>query len=102
MTDPRSVAAIDVAEKYANGQATKQELTAAYFDAAAASSSAVLAADAAYFASVAATYAGAGAVGRWAFAAANAAANAAADPDAERVAQSDAFRLLITTGELPK
>jgi len=106
MTDPRSVAVIDVAEKYANGQATKQELAAAAAAAAAAAvtASAVLAADAAYFASAAfvssscvATYAADAAA-----AAADAAAAAADAADAERVAQSDAFRLLITTGELPK
>ena len=104
MTDPRSVAVIDVAEKYANGQATRDELAAAYFAAsaafaAAAPFSAVFAADAAYFA--AAAFVSSSCVATYAADAAAAAFNAAA-ADAERVAQSDAFRLLITTGELPK
>ena len=104
MTDQRSVAVIDVAEKYANGQATRDELAAAYFAAsaafaAAAPFSAVFAADAAYFA--AAAFVSSSCVATYAADAADAAFNAAA-ADAERLAQSDAFRLLITTGELPK
>jgi hypothetical protein len=60
MTDPRSVAAIDVAERHANGEATNDELRAAYDAAYAASAAADAAADAdaaAYAAADAAAYA---------------------------------------------
>ena len=45
MTDPRSLAALDVAERYADGQATDDDLAAACAAAMAASSDAVMAAE---------------------------------------------------------
>lgn len=54
MTDPRSLAALDVAERHAHGQATDDELAAAKARARAASGSAARAADAAAWASGAA------------------------------------------------
>ncbi len=47
MTDPRSIKALDVAERYANGQATDDELSAARYAAWAAASAAEAAASAA-------------------------------------------------------
>ena len=47
MTDPRSIAAIDTAERYAHGRATDEELSAAY-DAAAAAYAAAWDAQASY------------------------------------------------------
>jgi hypothetical protein len=72
MTDPRSIAALDVAEKFAHGDATVEELKAAYdaaYDAAAY--------DAAWAATNAATYAATNA----AYAARDAAYHAAYDDD---------------------
>lgn len=85
MTDKRSVSAIDVAERFANGDATKEELDAAW-DAAwdAASSAASYAAWAA--ASSAASYADRGAA--WAEAC-----------DADRDAQRTKFRELATSAQ---
>ena len=48
--DPRSVEACDVAERYANGEATDEELEAAYYDAAAAADAAYAARSSAYLA----------------------------------------------------
>ena len=73
MTDQRSIAALDVAERHANGDATDQELAAAR-----------------------------DAAGDAAWAARDAARDAAwAARDAARAAQSAAFRQLVTTGTLP-
>ena len=78
MTDPRSVAALDVAERYARGEATDKELAAARdaaWDAAAAASAAALAA--AWVAEAAATAASRDAADAAAAAAATAATAAA-------------------------
>lgn len=99
MTDPRSIAALDVAERHANGDATDEELAAAWVAAWAAARS---------VADVDVTV-------RDAVWAARAASDAASDSDAAysaawsawvaldatRDAQSAAFRQLITTGTLP-
>jgi hypothetical protein len=79
MADERSIAALDVAERHANGEATDKELDAAW-----------------------AAWA-AGAAARAARAAARAAGDAAwaAAWDAARAAQAAAFRQLVTTGTLP-
>ena len=95
MTDQRSIAALDVAERHANGDATDQELAAAR---AAAWAAAWAARDADWDA--ARDAAGAAKAAAWAAAwdardAAKAAAKAAA-----RAAQSAAFRQLVTTGTL--
>ena len=50
MTDPRSIAALDVAERHAHGQATDEELRAAQVAAGAAADAAWTAADAAWVA----------------------------------------------------
>lgn len=71
ITDQRSIASLDVAERHANGDATDQELAAA-----------------------------GAAAGAAAWAAAGAAARDAAW-DAARDAQSAGFRQLVTTGTLP-
>jgi hypothetical protein len=77
MTDPRSIAALDVAERYANGAATQDELTAA--GAAARAAAGAAAGSAAGSAAWAAARAAAGsAAGSAAWAAARAAAWAAA------------------------
>ena len=89
--DPRSIAALDVAERHANGEASDGELAVARADAARA--------DAWDAAERAAAWAAA-----WdaAWAAADAAADAA-DADAqERAAQRAAFLQLVTTGTLPE
>ena len=118
MTDQRSVAVIDVAEKYANGQATRDELASAYFDAAftftvstsvstsspyttsvSTSSSYTTSAAAA---AVAAAYANAADAAVFAADGSAFTFSSAAAVAAERVAQSDAFRQLITTGTLQK
>jgi hypothetical protein len=58
MTDPRSIIALDIAEKFANGLATQEELSAAYDAAYAAYDAAYAAYDAAYtYAASAAAYA---------------------------------------------
>jgi len=79
MTDQRSIAALDVAERYANGFATGKELAAA--SAAASDASAASAASAARAAASAAS---------------------AAEALAASAAQSGAFRQLVTTGTLPQ
>jgi hypothetical protein len=108
MTDQRSLDALNVADRHANGQATDQELAAAL-------DAARDAADAAALASWAAALAAALAAARdaaWAAdAAARDAARAAADAAADaawaarraaaRQQQADAFRQLVTTGTLP-
>ena len=119
MTDQRSLSALDVAERHANGQATDEELAAAMaaawaaadaaWAAAAAAKAAAWAAWAAADAAWATTWAAAAAAkavwaATWAaHATAVLAAWAAADAakaDARRH-QSDAFRQLVTTGILP-
>ena len=76
MTDPRSIAALDVAERFANGEATQYELNAA--SAAASDAASAAASDAAWAASAAASDA-ASAAASAAMAAASAAAWAASD-----------------------
>ena len=97
MTDQRSIAALDVAERHANGDATDQELAAAR--------AAAWAASDADWAAKAAALAAALAAGDAAQAARAAALVAWAAPraarDAPRAAQSAAFRQLVTTGTLP-
>ena len=89
LKDPRSIVALDVAEKYANGQATKQELDAAYALAVAARTAAA-AVDAAARAAAAATFAAAAGVAAAADAARTAAAYAArADADALDAARAN-------------
>ena len=61
MTDPRSITALDVAERYANGEATDEELAAAWDAARAAGAAARAAWDAARAAGAAARAAGAAA-----------------------------------------
>ena len=106
MTDQRSIAALDVAERHANGDATDQELAAARD---AAGDAAWAAWDAAWAARAAAR-AAAGDAARAArdaarhaaWAARDAARGAARDAawDAAGAAQSAAFRQLVTTGTL--
>ena len=106
MTDQRSIAALDVAERHANGDATDQELAAAWAAALAAKDAALAAKDAAWVAAWAAALAAKDAA--LAAAKASAAASAAAaeaDTWAAKAAawsaQSAAFRQLVTTGTLP-
>ena len=87
IVDERSIAAIDVAERYANGRATSEELAAAW-DAARAA-----AWDAARAATSAAAWAATSAAAR--------AATSAAAWDAARDAQRQAFIQLVSTGTLP-
>ena len=96
MTDQRSIAALDVAERHANGDATDQELAAARD---AAGDAAWAARDAAWAARAAAR----AAAGDAAWAARDAARAAARDAawDAAGAAQSAAFRQLVTTGTMP-
>ena len=86
LTDPRSLAALETAERYANGQATKEELAAA------------ATADAAYAAASDAAYAAAAAsdaaVALRAEAASDATA-AAAYAATARLAQANQFRLMV-------
>ena len=92
MGDERSIAAVDVAERYANGRATSEELDAARDAARDAAWDAVRASSAAW------------AAARAAWAAARAAAwDAAWDAarDAARDAQRQAFIQLVSTGTLP-
>jgi len=78
MTDPRSLAALDVAERYAIGEATQDELTAAWSAAADTAGAAAAAADAAWAADAdAAAVAAAAVAARAADAAAADAASAA-------------------------
>ena len=109
MTDQRSIAALDVAERHANGDATDQELAAAR-DAAWAASDAPWAAagawaarDAARAAAGDAARAARDAARHAAWAARDAARGAARDAawDAAGAAQSAAFRQLVTTGTMP-
>jgi hypothetical protein len=118
MTDPRSVEALDVAERYAHGNATKEELENAYAAAyaaadaatyaayAAADAAAYDAADAAAYADLYAAYAAATAAAVYAaataaaayaaFAAATSTAAAyAAAYDAARKKQSEIFRRIF-------
>ena len=98
ISDQRSLDALDVAERYAHGEATDRELAAA-------NAASWDAWDAANAAANAASWDAANAAARCAAtAAANAAANAAswdAAGAAARAAQRDAFIQLVTTGELP-
>lgn len=108
MVDPRSFAAIDVAERHANGMATDEELCTAWSDAddaawAAADAAAdadKVAGDAAWAAYDAAWAAAEAAANDAACAAAYAAAWAAAS-DVERTGQRSVFVQLVTTGTLP-
>jgi hypothetical protein len=99
MTDQRSIAALDVAERHAKGEATDDELNTAWAAAwdtagdAAGAAARAAARDAARDAAWAAARAAAWAAARdtaW-----------AAAWDAARAAQSQAFRQLVTTGTLP-
>jgi hypothetical protein len=90
MTDERSLSALDVAERHANGEATDEQLAAARAAAWAA------ARDAARAAAWAAAWAAAGDAAGAAWAAAGDAARAAM-----RDRQAAAFRQLVTTGTLP-
>ena len=89
MTDDRSLNALDVAERYANGAATDEELAAAR--AAAVYAAATCAAYAAYAAARAAACAAADAAADAAHAAARAAARAAADDAAHAAAHAAAY-----------
>ena len=96
MIDPRSIAALDVAERYANNLATEHDLEAAW-DAAWAAARAA-AGDAAWDAAWAAAGAAAGAAARDAAGAAGAAAGAAAwdaAQDAARAAQEKQLRKML-------
>ena len=110
MTDQRSIAALDVAERHANGETTDSELAATGAAARAATWAATGAATGA--AARAATWAATGAAARaaacaasmdpaWAAWAATGAAAWDAAWDAAREAQSAAFRQLVKTGTLP-
>ena len=100
MNDPRSVAALDVAERYANGNATDAELSAARGAASAAASAAARGAASAAArgaASAAASAAARDAASAAARGAASAAASAAAGDaagDAARAAQADMLRII--------
>jgi len=111
MTDPRSLAALDVAERHANGQASDQELAAARDAAGTAARDAAgtvawaaagtVAWDAARDAAGTVAWAAAGTV---AWAAAGDAAGTVAGTVAGKAArqhQAEAFRQLVTTGTLP-
>ena len=106
MTDQRSVAALDVAERFANGDATKEELDAARAEAWAAARAAAGAA--AWAAAGSAAWSAAGsAAGAAAWDAAGAAAGAAARDaawaaarDAARAAQRDMF-IAMCEGRAP-
>ena len=89
LTDPRSLAALEVAERYVNGNATDRELAAAE---AAAWDAAVAAA---WDAAGAAAWAAAGNAERYAAGAAAGNAERAAAGDAARAAQADQLRKMI-------
>ena len=100
MTDPRSIAALDVAERHANGDATDEELAAARAAAWAAARDAAGAAAwaAAWAAARAAARAAAGAAAR---AAAGAAARAAAGDAQEKRLREICAKICATPRELP-
>ena len=105
MTDDRSVAALNVAERHANGLATDDELAAACAAARAVVSAAACAAfSAAACAAAIAAFSAAACAAAIAEASATACAEAraaAGDWAAASAAQAAAFRQLVTTGTLP-
>ena len=96
MTDQRSIDALDVAERYANGEATDKELSAAWD--AARDAAWAAARSAAWDAALAVARSAARAAARAALSAARAAAWDAAW-DAARAAQESKLRELLETGE---
>lgn len=94
MKDKRSIDALDVAERYAHGQATKEELATARAAAALLSVSAAAETGAE-------TAAGTAAAATWPTAWEAAWAAATRIRDASRAAQRTAFIQLVTTGKLP-
>jgi hypothetical protein len=108
ITDERSLDALNVAERHANGQATDQELAAAWDAASAAARDAQIAARSAAWAARNAAWAAASAAASatasattWATASATASATAWDARVAARQKQADAFHQLVTTGTLP-
>jgi len=99
LTDPRSISALEIAERFAHGNASREELTVAGAAAEAAAWAAAYAADAAWAAArAAADAADAAAYAAWA--AADAAARAAADAAdavraAARAAQANQLRTMV-------
>jgi len=107
MTDQKGIAALDVADRHANGIATDQELAeafaaaAAFAFAAAAVVAAASSANAAFDAAFAAANAFAAAFAAPAEIPTAAATATAAAAKAVKAGQSAAFRQLVTTGTLP-